>query len=88
MTFAKTLGLLIELGVFYDVDSDFQIKSSGHGLKTREKYDLLFWGLSKTWIFRRKVLKSSAGMHFIILKSFIFSKLFLFLPSFLLRFYS
>src|SRR5690242_7385287 len=78
MTFAKTLCLLIVIGVFYDVDSEFQIKLWGRGSKTREKYDLLFLGLSKTWIFGRKVLKSSAGMHFIILKSFIFPKLFCF----------
>ena len=78
MASAKTLHLLIELGVFYDVDSEFQIKLWGHGLKTREKYGLLFSGLSKTWIFRGKVLKSSAGMHFIIRKSFFFPKLFCF----------
>src|SRR3954469_4650784 len=75
---AKTLRLLIELGVFYYVDSEFQIKLLEHGSKTRKKYNLLFSGLSKTWIFRRKVYKSSVGMHFSILKSFIFPKLFCF----------
>ena len=78
MRFAKTLRLLIELGVFYYVDSEFQIKLWEHGSKTRKKYDLPFSDLSKTWIFRRKVYKSSVGMHFIILKSFISSELFCF----------
>ena len=57
MTFAKTLGLLTELGVFYDVDSEFQIKLWGHGSKTREKNDLLLWGCLKRGYFVEKYLK-------------------------------
>src|SRR4051812_7644983 len=45
----------------------------------REKNTIYcFRWLSKTWIFRRKVYKSSVGMHFIIRKSFISPKLFCF----------